>query len=151
MNQMHVSLNSMMPLMQEALASGKTVQFSPRGISMEPMLRQERDSVTLSPIPGKLKKYDLPLYRRDNGTYVLHRVIRAGDDYTCIGDNQFVKEPGIRQDQLIGLVRSFTHKGKTYSVSHAGYRIYCRVWHYTRFPRHVLRYVSVRLRRLIKK
>lgn len=151
MNEKHVSLDSMMPLIQEALASGKSVQFSPRGISMEPMLRQGRDSVTLSPISAPLRKYDLPLYRRENGAYVLHRVISAGSSYTCIGDNQFVKETGIRQEQLIGIVTAFTRKGKTYPVTHPGYRIYCRLWHYSRFPRHVLRYIGTRLRKFIKK
>lgn len=150
MNQRNVSLDSMMPVIREALAAGKQVQFSPRGISMEPMLYQGRDSVTLSAIPKKLRKYDLPLYQRDNGAYILHRIVTVGNTYTCIGDNQFVLEKNIRQDQLIGIVTAFTRKGKTYAVSHPGYRVYCRIWHYTRFPRHVIRFLKAKLRKLLK-
>ena len=52
-------LEQLMPLIRDSLAAGKTVRFSPRGISMLPMLRQGIDSVVLSPLPEKLKKYDL--------------------------------------------------------------------------------------------
>ena len=66
-------------------AAGQSVRFSPRGVSMLPMLRQGRDSVVLSPAPKQLRKYDLPLYRRDDGSYVLHRVVKAGQTYACMG------------------------------------------------------------------
>ena len=99
---------------------------------MLPMLRHGVDSVVLSPIPERLKKYDLPLYQRDNGSYVLHRVIQAGDTYTCMGDNQFSPEPGLRHDQMIGLVTGFNRGGKEYSVQHVGYRVYYRVWYHSR-------------------
>ena len=93
----------------------------PRGISMLPMLRQGLDSVVLSPVPGKLKKYDLPLYQRENGKYILHRIIGAGTTYTCMGDNQFVEEPGIRQEQLLAVVTGF-YRGETYhSVDEPAY------------------------------
>ena len=86
------SMDSLMPLFKERLAAGQIVRFSPRGVSMLPMLRQGIDSVELSPVPEKLKKYDLPLYQRRNGQYVLHRIVKVSEGYTCIGDNQFEPE-----------------------------------------------------------
>ena len=71
------SMDAMVPLMKEALSLGRSVRFSPKGISMLPMLRQGRDSVVLSPAPERLRKYDIPLYIRENGQYVLHRIIQA--------------------------------------------------------------------------
>ena len=68
-----------MPLIKECLAEGKTVKFSPRGTSMMPMIRQGVDSVILSAVPGKLKKFDLPLYQRKNGLFVLHRIVDVGE------------------------------------------------------------------------
>ena len=125
-------MEELMPLIQESLSAGKSVRFSPKGTSMLPMLRQGIDCVVLSPISDKLKKYDLPLYQRENGKYVLHRIIRVGDTYTCIGDNQFQKEPGIRQDQLLALVTGF-YRGENYhSVNEPAYRFYCRLWHHSR-------------------
>ncbi len=44
-----------MPLIRETLEEGKCVQFSPRGVSMLPMLRQGKDTVTLSPIEKNKK------------------------------------------------------------------------------------------------
>ena len=132
-------LEQLMPLIREYLAAGKTVKFSPRGISMLPMLRQGIDSVVLSPVPEKLKKYDLPLYRRDDGKYILHRIVEAGETYTCVGDNQFVLEPGLRHDQMLALVTAFTRGEKVYSVTDWRYGIYCRFWHYSRPVRHFWR------------
>lgn len=124
-----------MPLIREALDGGKPVRFSPYGTSMLPMLRQGIDSVVLSPLPDKLRKYDLPLYQRENGQYVLHRVVGVSDTYTCMGDNQFQKEPGLRHEQMIALVTAFIRGKKRYSVTHWGYRLYCRGWYHSRHLR----------------
>lgn len=126
------SMEELMPLIQETLSAGQSVRFSPRGTSMLPMLRQGIDSVVLSPVPRRLKKYDLPLYRRQNGQYVLHRILDAGDTYTCMGDNQFQPEPGLRHDQMIAVVTAFYRGAKCCPVSHPAYRIYCRLWHHSR-------------------
>ena len=133
---LQVSMHDLIPLFQERLAAGQTVRFSPMGVSMLPMLREGRDSVVLSPVPERLRKYDLPLYRRDNGAYVLHRVTAVGETYTCIGDNQFVYEQGVRQDQIIAVVTQFCRKGREHSVTEPGYRLYCVLWHHSRSIRH---------------
>jgi hypothetical protein len=143
-------LEDLLPLILEGLESGKTVKFSPRGISMLPMLRQGIDNVILSPVPEKLKKYDLPLYRRSNGQFVLHRIVEAGDTYTCVGDNQFVLEPGLRHEQMIALVTAFTRGDKLISVTDFRYRAYCVFWHYTRPLRHFWRRGIAFLRRHLK-
>lgn len=127
-----VRLDDLMPLFRDQLESGNTVKFSPRGISMLPMLRQGIDSVVLSPVTGRLHKYDLPLYRRDDGKYILHRVVEAGETYTCMGDNQFVTEPGVRHDQIIAVVTAFTRGNRMHSVEESGYRLYCRLWYASR-------------------
>lgn len=145
------SLEELLPLIEECLAAGQSVSFSPRGISMLPMIVQGRDSVTLSRAPEKLKKFDIPLYRRKDGAFVLHRVVKAGDTYTCMGDNQFKAETGIAHEQVIGIVTSFTRKGRAYSVSCAGYRLYCVLWHVTRPARRVWRAIRVRAARLKRK
>lgn len=127
-----VSMEDLIPLIQESLSVGQHVRFFPRGISMLPMLRQGIDSVVLSPVSDELKKYDLPLYRRDNGKYVLHRIIAVGDTYTCIGDNQFMEEKGIRQDQIIAVVTAFYRGEKFWNVKNTVYQLYCNMWHNSR-------------------
>ena len=137
-----------MPLIRERLAACQTVKFSPHGISMLPMLRQGKDSVLLSPVEGRLKKYDLPLYQRKNGQYVLHRIIQAGETYTCMGDNQFAAEPGIGHDQLIAVVTAFTRGARTRSVKSPVYRLYCVFWHRTRLVRRLWRGLKRRAKQL---
>ena len=146
-----VRLEQMMPLIRERLAAGHTVRFSPRGVSMLPMLRQGIDMVEFSPVPDKLKKYDLPLYQREGGQYILHRIVKAGETYTCIGDNQFVLETGLQHNQMLALVTAFSRGNKWYSVDCWHYQIYCRVWHYSRPIRHFWRRGIGWLRRHLKK
>lgn len=142
-----VSLHDLMPLFRQRLAAGQSVQFSPKGNSMLPMLRQGKDSVILSPLPTGLKKYDLPLYQRDDGSFILHRVVQVGDTYTCMGDNQFDEEPGVRPDQMIGLVTAFCRGKRQYSVNHPVYRLYCALWYHSRH----LRRFAIRCFRWLKR
>lgn len=145
-----VSLEDMLPLLQEAVHSGGSFRFHPRGTSMLPMLVMGRDSVELTKAPTRLKKYDIPLYRRENGQFVLHRVVKVGESYTCIGDNQFELERGIEPEQIIAVVSSFRHNGKQYHVTDLSYCAYCRLWHYSRPLRHLLLRVKFLLRRIFK-
>ena len=126
------SMKELIPLISESLSNGGTARISPRGTSMLPMICQGIDSVVLSSAPEKLKKYDLPLYRRDNGTFVLHRITSVGETYTCMGDNQFIPEYGIRREQVIAVVTAFYRGEKRYSTSSVCYMSYCRLWHHIR-------------------
>ena len=146
----YAALDELMPLIREQLAAGQRVRFSPQGVSMLPMLRQGIDSVELSPLPEKLHKYDLPLYRRENGQYVLHRVIDVGETYTCMGDNQFAPEPGVLHSQMIALVTSFSRGGREVSVKAPLYRAYCRIWHRSRPARQLWRRGKRFLRRILR-
>lgn len=128
-----------MPLIREYLAAGQSVRFSPRGVSMLPMLRQGVDSVVLSPAPQKLQKYDLPLYQRPDGKYILHRVVSVGETYTCIGDNQFQYENGVDHDWVIAVVSAFYRGDQLWKVEDWRYQLYCRFWYYSRGIRHFWR------------
>ena len=147
---MSVSMEALEPLFRERLAAGQQVRFSPMGTSMLPMLREGRDSVVLSPPPKKLRPFDLALYRRDSGAYVLHRITAVGQTYTCMGDNQFEPEPGLRHEQMLALVTAFTRGDRLISVTAPGYRLYCRLWHYSRPVRHLWRRCKAWLRRRLR-
>lgn len=123
---------SWMLFITERLASGQKVRYLHfRGVSMRPMLRQGKDSVELSPLPDRLKKYDLPVYRRGDGVYIMHRVIAVKDDhYICLGDNTLVFEK-IYPEQMIGVVSAFKRGDKRIEVDAFGYRVYCHLWRLT--------------------
>ena len=144
-------LDDVMPLIKEKLASGREVTFSPRGTSMLPFLKEGRDSITLKAPPAKLKKYDIPLYQRKNGQYILHRVVRVGETYTCVGDNQFALEKGVEHSQIIGVCTAVQRNGKSNkSINSPLWRVYAVIWHYTRFPRHVFVAVLRRIKKIFR-
>ncbi|MBQ7549718.1 MAG: S24/S26 family peptidase [Clostridia bacterium] len=122
-----ISLDEMAPLIRETLENDGSVTFVSVGSSMMPMLRNRRDTVTLVKPHGDLKAGDIPFYQRDNGQYVLHRIVYVnGDTYVMRGDNHWYNEYNIRQDQIIGVLASFERNGKKYSVDDRSYRLYVR-------------------------
>ena len=150
MRKNEVRLEEVMPFFLKQLAAGESVKFTPHGTSMKPMILGGRDQVILSPKPEKWKKYDLPFYRRDDGQYVLHRIVKVGETLTCIGDNQFVYEEGLRSDQMIAIATGFVRKGKTRSTSQFSYRVYCRFWHLSRGIRYFFARAIWKLKRMKK-
>lgn len=151
MRERKIQLNDAMPLILEKLRAGHDVTFLPRGTSMLPFLCDGRDTVTLTLPNERLKKYDVALYQRKNGQYVLHRVVRVGETYTFIGDNQFVYEKGIYPDQIIGVCKSFVRKGKIITAKSPLWRGYAVFWHYSRFPRRVIAALRRRIIKLFKR
>lgn len=141
-------LEELMPMIRQTLAEGRTVVIRPKGTSMLPLIRQGKDSVELSALPEQLKKYDLPLYQRPNGQFVLHRIVRAGETFTCIGDGQFQKEAGVQPAWMIARVTAVYREGKRVSTDAFSYKLYCRLWHWSRFPRRLLRKAKICLNRL---
>ena len=129
---------------EEILARDGKLVYKVKGVSMEPMLRQNRDLVVVVPPEGRLKKYDVALYRRGKA-YVLHRVIQVKDHgYFIRGDNTYVLED-VPDEAVLGVLTDFTRKGKTYSVSNKAYRRYVRFWHFV-YP---VRNLAAKVRRLL--
>lgn len=107
---------------------GKGV-FTNVGDSMMPLLRQRRDIIHISKVTGRLKKYDVPLYKRDNGQYVLHRILKVRDnDYLICGDNRTGIESGITDRHIIGVMTGVSRDGKFWSVDDKKYRLYVLLW-----------------------
>lgn len=148
-----VAIDDVIDIMVEKLNSGGTVTFSPKGKSMLPMLRDGEDVVVLSKPDGRLHLFDIPFYKRSNGSYVLHRIVNfdADGNYVLCGDNQFVLEHGIKDSDIIGVVTAFYRKGKAYSVNSFSYRLYVNFWFYTRFFRHSYRYSTNKVSKLFGK
>lgn len=123
-----VALEELYPIIKEQLESGGTVGLPITGTSMLPLLVQGRDSVTLSPAE-KVKVNDIIFYRRDNGAFVLHRIIGIDDKgYVLCGDNQWVKEYGIKDHNIIGVVTGISRDGKIIDVNDKKYVKYCNRW-----------------------
>lgn len=114
------------------LLEDETVEALPliiSGNSMSPFVIHGRDTVYLSRITRPLKAGDAVLYRRDSGSYVLHRICRVrGESFTMIGDAQTIREPGIRRDQIFAIVTRVERKGKTLTPGCFWWDFFEKVW-----------------------
>lgn len=125
-----MTLAEMWPVMEEQIKAGKIVKFTPGGNSMLPLIRPGVDSVLIKKAPDKLKKYDLPLYRRKNGSFVLHRVVKVRNDvYDMRGDNQNWIETGVSQEQILAVAIGMYKNDEYISFSGVKYWIYSRKRH----------------------
>lgn len=103
--------------------------YSSVGDSMWPLIRQGRDLVVIERKTGRLRKYDVPLYRRDNGQYVLHRILKVREnDYVLCGDNRTHKETGITNRHIIGVLKAIVRDGKELTVNAWCYKLYVHLW-----------------------
>jgi len=136
----------------EALDAGSRVAFTPRGRSMLPTLRDSIDVVYLEPATNPAK-YDVVLYRRDSGQYVLHRIVGVASDGTFVlcGDAQFRLEYGIRREQILARVVEFKRgKLNVDCQKSCFFAFYSRFWIATRSFR-ALCYMARRvLRRILR-
>lgn len=113
--------------LEELLARDGKLVYRTKGVSMEPMLRQNRDLVILRVPASRLRRYDVALYKCGSD-YVLHRVIRAEKDcYLIRGDNTYALER-VEDAAVIGVLTGFQRRGREHSVTDPGYMAYVRLW-----------------------
>jgi len=96
------------------------------GTSMMPLLRQRRDLMYIEKKgPERLHWLDVPLFKRDNGQYVLHRVMWVRkNDYVMCGDNQWYLERGITDRHILGVLKHVDRDGKTLDMYSPKMRLY---------------------------
>ncbi len=84
-----------------------------KGISMEPMLRQYKEESLIRIPDREPRKYDVVLFKRDNGQYVLHRIVGSrGTAFRIRGDNCMGTEL-VEREQILGILAGF-YRGETY-------------------------------------
>ncbi len=131
MNNGEFYLADAIEVIEEILAGGGEFRMYPKGTSMLPLIKQGNDSVVLKRnFETGAEKLDIAFYRRDNGQFVLHRVmsIEADGSYTMCGDNQTQLEYGIKKQQIIGYVERMYKGERELSFSTLGHRLYLLVW-----------------------
>lgn len=112
---------------ENLLARDGYLVYKTRGVSMEPMLRENRDLVIIQAPVSRLQKYDVAMYKRGDA-YVLHRVIGVEKDHYLIrGDNTYMIER-VPDAAVIGVLTSFQRKGKEITTKSRVYILYTRLW-----------------------
>ena len=114
---------------EEELERNSYLIYTNRGDSMMPLLRENRDLLHIRKAEGRCRKYDVPLYKRDTGQYVLHRILKVRkNDYVICGDNRCHREYGITDRHILGVLEGVTRDGKYISVKDFRYRLYVHIW-----------------------
>ena len=137
-------MEDIIPVLTEVVQSGGEFRLAPRGTSMWPLLREGRDAVALV-APEKLKKWDICLYRRADGSYILHRLMKfkKGEPVFC-GDNQTVMEHGVPSEAIIAKVAAIYRDEKRIALTNPLYQFYTNMhcimlWrHWLFLPRRML-------------
>ena len=140
MNNIKLDMSDIYEIIDIAFKNNQSIILKVRGMSMFPLLKDNRDSFKLEKIISKPKRKDIVLYKRDNGQYVLHRIIKEKDNlYTIVGDNQHVKEYPIRLDQILGVVSEVITKDKVINLKTSKkYKINSSLWCFILFIRSVI-------------
>ncbi len=137
MNSIEVKTEEIFKVMQIAFENNQSFILKIRGTSMFPLLHNQKDLVRLNPITSDLKKKDIVLYRRNDGAYVLHRIIKISNGiYSMAGDNQRIIETPIYREQILAIVTHLIKNNKEIDVKkNKKYRFYTWFWCLSLFMR----------------
>ncbi len=113
----------------EQLLAEEGVYLCPTvGKSMEPLLRERRDTVQISALRASPRRYDVVLYRRE-GVYILHRIVRVLKDggYVIRGDHCLQNEYDISAGQVLGVMTAFWRGNRFVRTTDLRYRLWVRL------------------------
>lgn len=124
-----VDTQEYMEMIRALLEDGQEVSMIVTGNSMRPFLKHGRDKICMKKTDRKLRKGDIVFYRRENGQYVMHRILKCGDQsYTLLGDGQIVPESGIRQEQIFARITKVQVRGKWIGPENFRWRFFEHIW-----------------------
>lgn len=114
---------------KETLFENGYLVYTNKGVSMMPLLRQDKDLMIIEKKKeGQLKNHDAVLFLRGNGQYVLHRILKVREkDYWIVGDN-CVSGEYVKEEQIIGVLTAVVRDGKKITVDDRKYRLYVWLW-----------------------
>jgi len=146
--------SAILPILDE----GSNLKIPLSGRSMIPLLIGGRDEAIISTFKGKrLKRGDIVLYARDDGTHLLHRIhhIKNGN-FFVLGDAHIAIEGPIKKENVLAVAVAVVRKNKTILCSRIDYRIISSLWLLARPFRFVIlrmltkiRHMLTRLQRLV--
>ena len=108
---------------------GHEVSMLISGGSMSPFLIHGRDTIFFKRPDSPLRAGDMVFYERENGQFVIHRILRVRrDSYDIVGDAQTQIEPGIRREQIFARVTRVRRKGVIIGPGDFWWVFFARVW-----------------------
>lgn len=140
MNNREYHLSDAIDVIEEILHSGGEFRLYPKGTSMLPLLIQGEDSVVLRQKDVRtVRKWDVIFYKRANGQFVLHRVMKVCKDgtYVLCGDNQTLLEKEVQPHQIIGYVSEIYKNDRLLDPTSLRHRLYMLFWMWMPYRRSI--------------
>ncbi len=118
-----VSVKQWYELSSAGLSAPVTIKLD--GESMRPLIRKQKDSVTIEHLNRQLKKGDVVLFMRNDGVYVVHRVYKInGEKIATIGDNCVEFDTPVSASSVMGIAVRLERNGKTFNMDSRLFRLY---------------------------
>lgn len=148
-----VKSKTIFPVIVDLLNSGQTARITVTGNSMNPFLKEGRDSVELSKTSfPEIRRGDIVLIQRTNGIYVLHRVYQKRKEcFFMVGDAQQWIEGPLYPEQLVAKVASVRRKGREIRCTNIVWILLSWVWLRLRIFRYKIFKVNTFIRKVIRK
>ena len=117
------------------------IVFYNEGDSMMPLLQEHKDILVIKKITEPLKKNDAVLFKRPNGAYVLHRIVKVCGlgQYRIAGDNRPFSEI-VPEEWIIGILAEVIKDGRHIAADSDEYKAYVKTVPMRRFK---LKLISV--------
>lgn len=124
---MEIVTDDISSVIEETILRGNTATFTVVGNSMYPLFYNKRDTASVRKA-DKFGVGDVILYRRSDGSLVLHRIVKKRKGVIiCSGDNQDVLEE-VDGERILGKMVAFVRKGKRHTTANVIYRTYSAIW-----------------------
>lgn len=105
------------------------VRITLAGDSMRPLIRRDRDRVTILPVGKKLRVGDVVLFKGGPGRYVVHRVCRLRDGMVqTLGDNCMTPDPWMPLERVWGQVVRLERFGRSWRLDTGLARAWGSIW-----------------------
>lgn len=117
-------------VLRELVEQGHSVSMLISGSSMNPFLCHHRDVIYFEKPERALKNGDMVFYQRENGQYVMHRIVkvRKNGEFELVGDAQTCIEHGVRREQIFALVTRVKRKGREIAPGDFWWFFFARIW-----------------------
>ncbi len=116
-------------MLKELVDQGRQVNLLISGSSMSPFLIHHRDTIYFQKPDRELKSGDMVFFRRSNGQYVMHRIVKIRPDgFYMLGDAQTEIEGPIDRAQIFGLVTAVKRNGRMLRPGDFWWEFFARVW-----------------------
>ena len=116
-------------VLREAVESGREASMIITGNSMAPFLYHGRDVIYFSSPKRPLKRGDMAFFRRADGSYVMHRIVRKRtSDCFFLGDNQTDIEGPIPDSLVFAVVTRVKRKGRILGPHSLWWLFFKHIW-----------------------